>query len=347
MRESIRARREWLRLAPHLARPLRFVLPTIGHGLQAGRRSMRAAPGVNDLVSFDRNRGVRRARRLPRGARVERQTGPRRAHRNADTRAATARPPGSMRCASTRSVLLSVVVPTPSRSRASVVELRARDRAPGAPSRDAAACRARDELREREFDIRTRCVINAAGPWVGDWLDMPRLGDRKPPVLRLPGFQSVDPAAAFQGRNRLHGAAASTGQRHTYFVLPWNGRSLMGTRHLQLRSGRALGRGDARGDRRVPRRPQPRAGPQPDRRDGRAGRVSPGCCRRRALTPVREVELRALPQESSTTAGDGAPGLVQRRRGQVDQRPARRGAGRAARACQFGARQRGAGRRPR
>src|SRR5690554_5886694 len=28
MRESIRARREWLRLAPHLARPLRFVLPT-------------------------------------------------------------------------------------------------------------------------------------------------------------------------------------------------------------------------------------------------------------------------------------------------------------------------------
>src|SRR5215468_8863444 len=28
MRESVRERREWLRLAPHLARPLRFVLPT-------------------------------------------------------------------------------------------------------------------------------------------------------------------------------------------------------------------------------------------------------------------------------------------------------------------------------
>src|SRR5690348_11742329 len=34
MRESIRSRREWLRLAPHLARPLRFVLPTFGHGLK-------------------------------------------------------------------------------------------------------------------------------------------------------------------------------------------------------------------------------------------------------------------------------------------------------------------------
>src|SRR5689334_17973983 len=34
MRESIRARREWLQLAPHLARPMRFALPTFGHGLR-------------------------------------------------------------------------------------------------------------------------------------------------------------------------------------------------------------------------------------------------------------------------------------------------------------------------
>ncbi|MGH8170966.1 MAG: FAD-dependent oxidoreductase, partial [Steroidobacteraceae bacterium] len=34
MRESIRERREWLRLAPHLARPLRFVLPTHGRGVR-------------------------------------------------------------------------------------------------------------------------------------------------------------------------------------------------------------------------------------------------------------------------------------------------------------------------
>src|SRR5437868_11876406 len=33
MRESIRARREWLQLAPHLTRPMRFLLPTSGHGV--------------------------------------------------------------------------------------------------------------------------------------------------------------------------------------------------------------------------------------------------------------------------------------------------------------------------
>ncbi|HVC31237.1 MAG TPA: FAD-dependent oxidoreductase, partial [Steroidobacteraceae bacterium] len=67
MRESIRERREWLRLAPHLARPLRFVLPTHGQGLR-GPLVMRAALGINDIVSADRNRGVREDRRLPRGA---------------------------------------------------------------------------------------------------------------------------------------------------------------------------------------------------------------------------------------------------------------------------------------
>jgi glycerol-3-phosphate dehydrogenase len=42
MRESIRARREWLRLAPHLTRPMRFLLPTSGHGVR-GPGVMRAA----------------------------------------------------------------------------------------------------------------------------------------------------------------------------------------------------------------------------------------------------------------------------------------------------------------
>ncbi|HEU5442394.1 MAG TPA: FAD-dependent oxidoreductase, partial [Steroidobacteraceae bacterium] len=67
MRESIRERREWLRLAPHLARPLRFVLPTRGQGLR-GPLVMRTALWLNDLISADRNSGVREDRRLPRGA---------------------------------------------------------------------------------------------------------------------------------------------------------------------------------------------------------------------------------------------------------------------------------------
>src|SRR5947209_7955564 len=48
MRESIRARREWLHLAPHLTRPMRFLLPTSGHGVR-GREVMRAALLINDL----------------------------------------------------------------------------------------------------------------------------------------------------------------------------------------------------------------------------------------------------------------------------------------------------------
>jgi len=53
MRESIRERREWLRLAPELARPLRFVLPMSGDGIKSPL-ILRTALWINDLLSADR-----------------------------------------------------------------------------------------------------------------------------------------------------------------------------------------------------------------------------------------------------------------------------------------------------
>ena len=50
MRESIRERRAWMKLAPDLVKPMRFVLPTYGHGLR-GPEVMTAALALNDLVS--------------------------------------------------------------------------------------------------------------------------------------------------------------------------------------------------------------------------------------------------------------------------------------------------------
>src|ERR1051326_1547228 len=55
MRESIRERSMWLRIAPHLVEPPPVLVPTPGWGIR-GKPALRAALAVNDVVAWDRNR---------------------------------------------------------------------------------------------------------------------------------------------------------------------------------------------------------------------------------------------------------------------------------------------------
>jgi glycerol-3-phosphate dehydrogenase len=66
MRESIRERSAFLRIAPTLVEPLPVLIPTSGAGTQS-RAALGAAIAVNDLLSLNRNRGLARDHRLPRG----------------------------------------------------------------------------------------------------------------------------------------------------------------------------------------------------------------------------------------------------------------------------------------
>ncbi|HEY7889266.1 MAG TPA: FAD-dependent oxidoreductase [Steroidobacteraceae bacterium] len=229
MRESVREQREWLRLAPHLARPLRFVLPTQGQGLR-GPLAMRTALWVNDVVSADRNRGVREDRRLPPG-------------RLLSEAAARALLAGleldgcngaaawhDAVCLDTERLLLSVI------SAAADAGARVANyvRATGllAHRSRVRGVRARDELSGREMELRSRFVVNAAGPWVEDWLPA-GAGRPKVPLFRASrAFNLLTrplPFADAVGLTvRAHGRSDAT-----YFILPWNGHSLIGTRHLR------------------------------------------------------------------------------------------------------------------
>ena len=71
MRESIRERSALLRIAPGLVQPLQVLVPTYGHGVQ-GRAAYAAALGLNDLISFQRNRGLDASSRIPAGRLVSR-----------------------------------------------------------------------------------------------------------------------------------------------------------------------------------------------------------------------------------------------------------------------------------
>ncbi|MDB6015415.1 MAG: glpD 2 [Gammaproteobacteria bacterium] len=233
MRESIRARREWLRLAPHLTRPMRFLLPTSGHGVR-GPGVMRAALWINDLVGADRNGGVREDRHLPRGSVL----GPGELQSSCPGLPVTGCNGTAVWydavCLNTERLQLAVV----RAATACGAQVANYVRALRPTVAEGAICgvRARDELNGREFDLRAPIVINAAGPWIDEWLT--EAWDRIPtPAFRASkAFNLLTRPLPFRDALGLSVAPRSRttgGRANTYFIIPWNGFSLVGTRHLR------------------------------------------------------------------------------------------------------------------
>ncbi|MBN1779929.1 glycerol-3-phosphate dehydrogenase/oxidase [bacterium] len=71
MRESIRERRTFLQMAPHLVHPLPCVMPTYGH-MMKGPEIMRIGLLLNDVISADRNRISDSQKHLPMGRVISR-----------------------------------------------------------------------------------------------------------------------------------------------------------------------------------------------------------------------------------------------------------------------------------
>ena len=72
MRSSIRARRAFMHIAPHLVRPLPCVMPLQAFGVRSPWL-MGPALLANDTVAFDRNRGLGRDARIPMGRLLSRR----------------------------------------------------------------------------------------------------------------------------------------------------------------------------------------------------------------------------------------------------------------------------------
>jgi glycerol-3-phosphate dehydrogenase len=223
MRESIRERREWLRLAHDIVKPMRFILPTIGYGMR-GPAALGAALFLNDLVSMDRNDGVWADRHLPRGqlwrARRARQIFAGTSIRRINGAAVWC----DAICLNTERLQIAILAATAAAGAQVANYTRALE-----ITRDsigASGVRVRDETSGTEHLVRTRVIINAAGPWVDEWLGASRLS---------PGPQHFAASKAFNLLTRPlpFVDAIALPCSSTYFAIPWNGRTLIGTRHLR------------------------------------------------------------------------------------------------------------------
>ena len=228
VRESIRERSTWLRIAPHLVAPLPVLVPTHGLGVRS-RIALRTALVVNDAMSRDRNRGVAPDREIPSGRVLSRaeclSLVPEFEARN---------PSGAilfhdaLMYSSERLVLETVMGAIDGGAvAANYVEaigpLRHSGRLAGVVARERNAGGAM-------FDIRARYVVNCAGA-VAPSLAATLLGRdqsrRFPIVYTLAmnlGVESTGHTVAF---------AMSGGPRaRQLFVVPWRGQTLVGTAHV-------------------------------------------------------------------------------------------------------------------
>jgi len=234
MRQSISSRREIMQMAPHLVRPLGCLMPAYGHGVR-GKEIMRAALLLNDLIGWDRNKGIDRDIRLAGGRILDRQS-------------CMAAIPGIAEeslhggivwhdalSLNTERMVLEYILAAAHAGADAVNYMEVTQLEKRADSRSELAVS--DRISGEKFSVRARCVVNAAGPWLDNLLDISGLGQqatRYAMALNIVVKRSLfrDYAVALEGSLVYDDQEAliKRGKR-LYFFVPWRNSTMIGTNY--------------------------------------------------------------------------------------------------------------------
>ena len=220
VRESLKERRIWQRIAPHLVRPLPFLMPIYGGGLKA-RATLRAGLTLYDLLSFDKGWLDDPAQRLPNHSWLNRE------------QALAAEPvldaPGfegalqyyDAQMYSPERLALECLIEA-SEAGAAIANyvaggtlLKREGRIEG--------CEVRDGETGQSFDVRARATLIAAGPWADIFVEQSLGKSSSHKLMRSKGIHVLVPAIT---RKAALTVAAAGGH---FFILPWHGHTLLGT----------------------------------------------------------------------------------------------------------------------
>lgn len=235
MRESMRERRNLMRITPHLVHPLPVLIPTYGHGMK-GREIMAAAMVVNDVLSLDRNVLDDPQKRIPNGKTV--------------SKARTLEiAPGIKEDGLTGgAVLYDAQVYNSERHILAFIRSaveRGADAVNYAPvngflrDRDTVTgVTCEDMLTGDQIEIRGKYVINTAGPWISHVLDTdggPHTADKLKLSMAMNMIvpQLFEKYAVGISSTRVYrdtDALLDRGSRLLFFS-PWRGKTMVGTEY--------------------------------------------------------------------------------------------------------------------
>jgi glycerol-3-phosphate dehydrogenase len=219
LRESSRERAALMRIAPEVVRPLPFLVPVYGHGLR-GREAWRAALLAADLLSAGRNDGLPPSHRIPRS----RVLSPKEVRERAPGVEAGGLTGGAWwtdaQVQSSERLLFGFLhaAADAGAALANRVEVAGLIRKDGR----VAGATARDREGNATLEVRSRMVLNAAGPWSDALAACAGIARKPAPMLR---------AVNLVLRRRLvdREALGGRGDGRYLFLVPWLDRSLLGT----------------------------------------------------------------------------------------------------------------------
>ncbi|MDW8131505.1 MAG: glycerol-3-phosphate dehydrogenase/oxidase [Bryobacterales bacterium] len=212
VRMDLREREVLLRLARHLVRPLRFILPFYGEGI-VHRWKMRAGLALYDLLSFDKSlpsRGFFEAGRLAEMEPELRREGLKGGASYYDAQVVSPE----------RLALENVL---DAREHGAVALNYAEVTDALVEGGRMVGVRVRDVLEGGECELHARVTVNASGPWLDRVAA--RLGPHPRPLLRT--TKGVHLACDPVNRNAF--ALRSPLDGRLFFVIPWLGYSWVGT----------------------------------------------------------------------------------------------------------------------
>ena len=221
VRESLRERRIWENIAPHMVHPLPFILPTYGRGMKSG---LVLSIGLTfyDLLSYDRNFVSDDDKKIPAHHSISRDEALRLMPSLKPEGLTGAKVYYDCQMFAPERLCLECI--------AGAVEYGA-DAANYAEvtgfMRDKACITGvtvKDVITGKTYEIKGKVTINAAGPWADELM---RLGENHNPsrgLIRSKGIHII--TREISGKNAL--AIQSDIGGH-FFVLPWRGHTIIGT----------------------------------------------------------------------------------------------------------------------
>jgi glycerol-3-phosphate dehydrogenase len=214
VRDALAERRRLHRLAPHLVRPLNFVMP-VWKGPRASMFMLKAGLTLYDMLA-GRDQPVPRHRRYSRRALLARfpYVDPERllgGYRYGDCQEDDAR--------------MTLTVVAAAQAAGATVANRLAAEALLRDGQDVAGARVNDALADERFELRAQVTVNAAGPWAPQLL-----GAAAPRVKRIKGSHLLLPP--IPGCEDAFLLTAKDGR--VIFVIPWYGRTLVGTTEQEV-----------------------------------------------------------------------------------------------------------------
>ncbi len=220
VREALHERRLLLKLAPHLVRAIPFMIPIYKDG-PIPPWKIRAGMLLYDLLSFDKNWGTLPDKHMP-------------WHRYVNPAQAVELEPGLRTDKlSGASIYYDGQVPSPARLCLEIARTAAANGAQLANYAPVMAIRidggrvsgveALDKLTGRSFVVNASLVINASGIWATDVMKL--LGPK--PVVELRPSKGIH--VMTRPITRSHAVVSATASGRRVMMIPWRGKSLIGT----------------------------------------------------------------------------------------------------------------------